>query len=1167
MLYKPQNKFMFPNDEFINNAVSNTFSSLVNGTKISNYILDVLYRTGYQTSTNWDEIISGGVTALNPALYDGDTFSVVFPANTISNVGSKYLNTTLGWRLTLLGDPKTAMAPVGMKTPNVQVTNHGLQTGEEVFIGYQFTNTYTSKNNVLVQMENTLDDMYYLNFYRAAGDCDTDASTAAKTITIAGYTTISVGDVIKVKFTKGSTVDSPTLSINSGTAIPIFYKGEALLATGLTIDIDKEIYLVYDGTNLNAQLKIENGDAVYNKENTPAMYVYAPTEEFYYKSTIYTGHTPVANDAARLALTGISAGYLVYQTDNHRTYCLTTSDPSVDDNWKVIGLRPNTSETIYPDLYYYDYAVLNATRRLASNASLYDLVYSIAESAMYLLVATPASTSTNWTKVSSSTSTSNLITSWKYIGDTTNKEITAHYKILNTNIVDNDTYLIGLTGSAGTLACAKDTKMVYLLTTNNPQLLTNWAGIGTATSDIVVDKDTTTETDIIYDLDISTLLIAKDAADFNSMTCAVGSKVYRTDDYCVHYVTAIDSSNHPTTSYGEGLFKLISTTLSQSYNATTLTKVSGQVARLALDVSVGTVVYQQDTASYFMLVNTKNIEANWFDLGWSPAFAYACVVDGDTIWLSSTRETALAGLSGGDNVLSQEQVVGRSIYPAAISDVIIFSTINKGTVTVAAATTSNKGEYTYYRDHGFTYAQENNIPLNETVFYLYDNKYNLLDESDVIISSNPSYTFSGLEAYTDYYVKIKSTDINGFSYTSNYGSLSTVFETVKVTSYDNSPTAEPIPQIGGIALTWDNIVPLVGQIKNNGTVQTYWNQVDPGTRPDNSYIVIDGMPNLELKTNDILAFYPVNKQSEGSLPMFVWHPTTTSFSGTIAMFENTEDGNSYEILYVTEDAENTDSVPYVGHKYNGGDIIIDSPNLTLNTDNNYIFKSDSLFVDVTTIPVIMKVSNITAITTSSSPAVSTILLTFDHDIESTGINKDDYRISTGGVVLPIASAEISGTNSILLTMTSSVNPGTTVAIKYTNWIDIPMYVAANELERTAGSFNLGDFVYQTNEQNTYELVNYGSDNEWIVVGSDNEYINFANAISHFHSVSADTSGRTSLTSIYAGYYVYQQDTGVMYMLTTNDPSVDSNWKAIGSTVGVSPGLNVLRSFDNKTVTF
>lgn len=77
------------------------------------------------------------------------------------------------------------------------------------------------------------------------GTCSTMASTAAKTVTISGFSLVS-GALVVVKFTRGNTASSPTLSINGTTAKRIYRDGDD--SDSLDLASDEVVLLVYDGT-------------------------------------------------------------------------------------------------------------------------------------------------------------------------------------------------------------------------------------------------------------------------------------------------------------------------------------------------------------------------------------------------------------------------------------------------------------------------------------------------------------------------------------------------------------------------------------------------------------------------------------------------------------------------------------------------------------------------------------------------------------------------------------------------------------------------------------------------------------------------------------------------------------------------------------------------------
>ena len=77
------------------------------------------------------------------------------------------------------------------------------------------------------------------------GTCSTAAGTAAKTVTLAGFT-LATGARITVKFTVTNTAASPTLNVNGTGAKAIQYRGAAITASYLSANRVYEF--VYDGT-------------------------------------------------------------------------------------------------------------------------------------------------------------------------------------------------------------------------------------------------------------------------------------------------------------------------------------------------------------------------------------------------------------------------------------------------------------------------------------------------------------------------------------------------------------------------------------------------------------------------------------------------------------------------------------------------------------------------------------------------------------------------------------------------------------------------------------------------------------------------------------------------------------------------------------------------------
>ena len=77
------------------------------------------------------------------------------------------------------------------------------------------------------------------------GTCSTAAATAAKAVTLSGFT-LTTGAAVKVKFTVTNTAENPTLNVNGTGAKAIQYRGTAISAGNLAANRVYEF--VYDGT-------------------------------------------------------------------------------------------------------------------------------------------------------------------------------------------------------------------------------------------------------------------------------------------------------------------------------------------------------------------------------------------------------------------------------------------------------------------------------------------------------------------------------------------------------------------------------------------------------------------------------------------------------------------------------------------------------------------------------------------------------------------------------------------------------------------------------------------------------------------------------------------------------------------------------------------------------
>lgn len=80
------------------------------------------------------------------------------------------------------------------------------------------------------------------------GVCSTSASTAAKVVTISGYTP-TPGDILAITFTNGTSASTPTLNINGTGAKNIRLGSNNATSTALTVGAGGVVMMYYTGTH------------------------------------------------------------------------------------------------------------------------------------------------------------------------------------------------------------------------------------------------------------------------------------------------------------------------------------------------------------------------------------------------------------------------------------------------------------------------------------------------------------------------------------------------------------------------------------------------------------------------------------------------------------------------------------------------------------------------------------------------------------------------------------------------------------------------------------------------------------------------------------------------------------------------------------------------------
>lgn len=145
-------------------------------------------------------------------------------------------------------------------------------------IGTQVAREFTSYDHDTFKA-----NIEYLNGKVLYGVCDTAAATVNKEVTISDFS-LKTGVTIVVKFTNTNSATNPTLSVNSGTAYPIYRYGTTASGTKDTagrINGGAVILLTFDGTGWIQHFWV-NTDTIYGAYSTTAAATAAKTANCQY---------------------------------------------------------------------------------------------------------------------------------------------------------------------------------------------------------------------------------------------------------------------------------------------------------------------------------------------------------------------------------------------------------------------------------------------------------------------------------------------------------------------------------------------------------------------------------------------------------------------------------------------------------------------------------------------------------------------------------------------------------------------------------------------------------------------------------------------------------------------------------------------------------------------
>ena len=222
---------------------------IVDDTKLDDDTGYVEYTAGSASSVPWSGVTGKPTTLAGYGITDASksdhthkyagSASVGGAANSVANALSIQLN----------GGTATTFNGSAAKTINITPAGIGAAASGHTH-SYAGSASVGGAANSAVKLA-TARSIDGVNFDGSAaithfGTCATEAATAAKVVTLAGFTLVA-GARVAVKFTVTNTAANPTLNVNGSGAKPVYYRGAAI-ATGYLAA--KRVYeFVYDGTN------------------------------------------------------------------------------------------------------------------------------------------------------------------------------------------------------------------------------------------------------------------------------------------------------------------------------------------------------------------------------------------------------------------------------------------------------------------------------------------------------------------------------------------------------------------------------------------------------------------------------------------------------------------------------------------------------------------------------------------------------------------------------------------------------------------------------------------------------------------------------------------------------------------------------------------------------
>lgn len=175
-------------------------------------------------------------------------------------------------------------------------------------------------------------------------------------------------------------------------------------------------------------------------------------------------------------------------------------------------------------------------------------------------------------------------------------------------------------------------------------------------------------------------------------------------------------------------------------------------------------------------------------------------IDNSLIWTTnkiasySLKHTIPAGTLTNGNEYKIQITIWNASNQSVTSDTEIFQTSSRPIVTIDPIGTVNSFSYNFTAQ----YQQNEGVPLRNYIVYLYDDKQNMIDKSNIKTILPIEHLFSGLQPEKTYYIEFQVTSAKGLVGTSGLVQFDVFYYRPKMNVFLEAKNVEN----AGIELTW-----------------------------------------------------------------------------------------------------------------------------------------------------------------------------------------------------------------------------------------------------------------------------------------------------------------------------------------------------------------------------